>query len=53
MTRAKGTIIQRKIFSKKIVTTENNWTFQLGVESGIIVPIYGKVSFQKKIRSDI
>ena len=41
------TYIRRSLYTKD-VTAENNWTFELGVKSGIDVPIYLKIGFMQK-----
>ena len=32
----------------KVVTTENNWTFELGVRDGIDIPIYVIIEFMQR-----
>ena len=39
--------IKRSIFMKD-VTTENNWTFELGVGDGVDIPIYVVVRFMQR-----
>ena len=39
--------IKRSSYTKD-VTTENDWTFQLGLQSGIDVPIYVFVGFMQR-----
>lgn len=41
--------VERKSFTKA-VNTNNNWTFEIGVEAGIEIPIYVIVSFQTRTR---
>ena len=41
------TYIKRSSYTKD-VTTENNWTFELGVGDGIDIPIYLVVRFMQR-----
>ena len=36
----------------KVVTTENNWTFELGIGDGVNVPIYVMVGFMQRDQFD-
>ena len=42
---------ERSVFMKE-VNTQSLWTFELGTQEGIIVPIWNIVGFQQRARQD-
>ena len=43
--------VERPVFMKK-VNTQNLWTFELGIQEGIYVPIFIIISFQQRDTQD-